>query len=495
MKRKKTTPPPSAADVTRLALEDHRRLLSDEEFNLLLQELEKPLYPAIRTNPLKAGPEAVRAWAGAYGWDLKPVPYCPTGWWINDTAAAPGQPMEHRLGFYYVQDAASMLPVELFDLEPDPNQLILDMAASPGGKTTHLVSRSGDQGLVVANDSSLDRVTALRLVLQTWGAANTAVTNFPGEKFGGWFPETFDRVLLDAPCSMQNLRSTDAHPMRPISARERTALARRQARLLASAFTALKTGGQLVYATCTLAPEEDEAVLDHLLQQYGDAFQILSLAKKLPAPAPGLAGDGSRSFHPDVVRAARLYPHRFGTSGFFCALLSKTRPVESPEYSLPLRDLAKTGLERLYPRESAAICAQLEQAYGFDYLKQMAFQNLALWSRGDQIYVLPEAWIQHFGEIPFQAVGQLLGDSGPDGLAVSHEWLTRFAPRFQDGRVVLDAAQSAAWMRGEDIQGSFSSPDHPAHIAAVFDQQARLLGRGRVFTGRLKNLLPRRVIY
>ena len=88
-----------------------------------------------------------------------------------------------------------MLPVELFDLKPDSDQLILDMAASPGGKTTHLISRSGDQSLVIANDSSPDRVTALRLVLQTWGAANTAVTNFPGEKFGGWFPETFDLWL------------------------------------------------------------------------------------------------------------------------------------------------------------------------------------------------------------------------------------------------------------------------------------------------------------
>ena len=495
MKRKRTSPPLSTAEITQLALEDHRRLLSPADFDLLLQELERPLISAIRTNPLKAGPQAIQDWAKTYGWQIRPVPYCPTGWWIPEALTAPAQPIEHRLGYYYIQDAASMLPVELFDLQPDPNQLILDMAASPGGKTTHLLSRSGDQSLVVANDSSLDRVTALRLVLQTWGAANTAVTSFPGEKFGGWFPETFDRILLDAPCSMQNLRSTDAHPMRPISTKERASLAQRQTRLLGSAFQALKTGGQLVYATCTLAPEEDEAVLDNLIQLYGTAVQIVNLDKKLPAPAPALSGDGNRSYHPSVTHAARLYPHRFGTSGFFCALLTKTEPVDNPGYTLPLRDLGRTGLERLRHRDSVALCDQLQQAFGYDYTPQMAAQRLALWQRNEQFFILPETWIQHFAEIPFQAVGLLLGENSPDGLIPSHEWLTRFAPQFERGRVTLNDTQSAAWMRGEDIQASFDAPQLASRIVAVFDEQERLLGRGRVFTSRLKNMLPRRVIY
>ena len=495
MKRKHTIPPPSRAEITQQALEEHRPRLSPAEFDQLLQELDRPLYNAIRTNPLKAGPQAVDEWAQTYGWQKMPVPYCPTGWWITAAETPPSHPIEHRLGFYYIQDAASMLPVELFDLQPDPDQLILDMAASPGGKTTHLISRSGDQSLVVANDSSQDRVTALRLVLQTWGAANTAVTSYPGEKFGGWFPETFDRILLDAPCSMQNLRSTDAHPMRAISEKERAGLAQRQTRLLSSAFQALKTGGQLVYATCTLAPEEDEAVLDNLLERYGSAVQIMALDRKLPGPAPALANDGSRIFHPDVVRAARLYPHRFGTSGFFCALIQKNMPVEHPDHALPLRDLDKTGLVRLRRRDSQALCSQLQDAYGFDFASVLDAQRLALWQRSEQVYILPEAWIQHFGEIPFQAVGLLLGEGGLENLAPAHEWLTRFAPHFERGRVTLDAFQSTAWLRGEDIQGSFPMPQIESHVAAVFDESVRLLGSGRVFSGRLKNLLPRRIIY
>ena len=107
-----------------------------------------------------------------------------------------------------------MLPVELFDFKNDRRPLVLDMAASPGGKTTHIISRTCDQGLVIANDSSRSRLTALRLVLQNWGAINKAISGLPGERFGELFPNIFDHVLLDAPCSMESLRSLDSHPMR-----------------------------------------------------------------------------------------------------------------------------------------------------------------------------------------------------------------------------------------------------------------------------------------
>ncbi len=104
-----------------------------------------------------------------------------------------------------------MLPVELFDMESDEEGLALDLAASPGGKTTHMISRMRDKGLVLANDSSQGRIQALKVVLQHWGGTNAAVTRFPGEQFGAWFPNTFDRVLIDAPCSMQGLRTAESH--------------------------------------------------------------------------------------------------------------------------------------------------------------------------------------------------------------------------------------------------------------------------------------------
>ncbi len=495
MKKKRNVTQPNVNELIEQALQYHRTLLSPQEYEALLKELDQPLYSAIRINPLKASQSDLEIWQQTYGWQLQAVPFCPTGWWVKEAQTAPGQTIEHRLGSYYIQDAASMLPVELFDFDGNSSPLILDMAASPGGKTTHLISRTADKGMVIANDSSLERITALRLILQTWGAVHTAVTNFPGEKFGGWFPETFDRILLDAPCSMQNLRSTESHPMRPISEKERLTLSQRQTRLLTSAIQALKTGGQVVYATCTLAPDEDEAVLDNILYSFGSSVRINNLSSKLPTPAPGLLSDGRRKYHPGVQQAARLYPHRFATSGFFCALITKTAPVETPVYNLPLRPLEKVGLKRLQTRERDELCNMLKNAYGFDFENFMQMENIDLWQRQEQVYILPETWIQHFGTVPFQAVGMLLGEFSSDGFAPAHEWISRFAARFTQGKVSLDQQQSNAWLRGEDIQGSFPMPDLPAHTAAIFDENNRLLGRGKVFTGRLKNLLPRRILF
>jgi 16S rRNA (cytosine1407-C5)-methyltransferase len=206
----------AAPEAQQQAIERFRALLNPADFADLIAELQRPLPQGLRVNPLKETPSnTLPDWQKRYHWQVEPIPFCSTGWRLLETETAPSQTIEHRMGLYYLQDAASMLPVELFNLPEDcSNLLILDMAASPGGKTTHLSSRMNDHGLLLANDSSQGRIPALRVVLQNWGSANQAITCFPGEKFGAWFPEAFDRILLDAPCSMQNLRSTESHPMR-----------------------------------------------------------------------------------------------------------------------------------------------------------------------------------------------------------------------------------------------------------------------------------------
>lgn len=495
MTRKKhaaVKPASPSRDALQDALARYQPLLSAQDFAALLAELDHPLLQALRANPLKVDPAAALSeWSARYGWETLPVPYCQAGRFVEKAETPLSQTPEHRLGFYYMQDAASMLPVELFDFDGLESPLILDLAASPGGKTTHLAARSADRGLIIANDSSQERIQALRLVLQTWGAVNTAVTHFPGERFGAWYPGLFDRVLLDAPCSMQNLRSTDAHPMRPISPRERASLAQRQAALLGSALRALKTGGQVVYSTCTLSPEEDEGVLDAVLQRFGSAVQVDDLSKVLPAPAPGLPADGERIFDPAVRNAARLWPHRFGTSGFFAARLTRLGDLPGPALDAPIRPLAVLGLAPLSPRDQSALVERLSQTYGFNYAAVLEQQQLSLWRRGDVIYAFPELFLTHFNSLPFQALGQMTGEDTPEGYTPSHEWLARFAPRFTTGKVILDPNQAAAWWRGEDVPGDW--PLSNGAVAAVFDDLGRLCGRARVSPGRLKNLLPRRL--
>jgi 16S rRNA (cytosine1407-C5)-methyltransferase len=469
-------------------------LLPADEFVQLLEELERPLYPALRSNPLKINPIAALAdWSKRYGWQTQPIPYCDSGWWVQHSDVLPSQTIEHRLGFYYIQDAASMLPVELFDFSSIPASLILDLAASPGGKTTHLAAKSGDRGLIIANDSSQGRITALRLVLQTWGAANTAVTAFPGERFGPWFPETFDRVLLDAPCSMQNLRSTESHPLRSITEKEQKSLVTRQTRLLASAFQSLKIGGQVVYSTCTLAPEEDETVVEALIRQFPEAVQVVNVQSRLPVPAPGLVFDGTIQFSPAVQNTVRLWPHKYGTSGFFAALITKLAPVQTTTQTAPDRSFAKTGLIALSRIENRKLVDFFQVSYGFNLPDVLEKQDLSLWQRGTAVFALPDLFLNQFSGLPFQGIGLLVGEWTPDGFAPSHEWVARFGKDFQLNWFILAEELIPAWQRGEDIH-QLNSSGRIGTVVVVGDAQRRLLGRGKIQAQRLKNLLPRRLV-
>ena len=125
----------------------YRGLLGEAEFAKMLAALAQPLPQALRANPLKVDPQQAMAdWCERYGWQVQPVPFCLTGWQILAADIPPSTTIEFHLGQYYIQDAASMLPAELFDFSGLEAPLILDLAAAPGGKTTHLISRSGDRG-------------------------------------------------------------------------------------------------------------------------------------------------------------------------------------------------------------------------------------------------------------------------------------------------------------------------------------------------------------
>ncbi len=518
------------------SLDRYRDLLSAAEFEQLLQAVQRPLPSAVRINTLKiAADDARHTWPAWYGWQVQPVAFCETGWQVTGGDVA--KTLEHKMGFYTIQDAASMLPAEMFDfgdsqnidpastlsvtsassvepskgaastnshpstgsgcLEPfhdETGLLILDMAAAPGGKTTHLACKMGDRGLVVANDANHRRIPPLRAKLQDWGAINAAITNYPGERFGGWFPDTFDKVLLDAPCSGESLRTAERRRARPVSARERQALRQRQLDLLVGAFQALKPGGEAVYATCSLAPEEDEAVLDALLNLYPRQATIETVDHLLPMPAPALASDGDRVFQPQIGRAVRLWPHLYDTSGFFAALICKQDSVAVQLSSPPARSLESAGFARMSQREMMSVCDHLLQVYGFDFGAVIERQALTLWEHEGAVYAIPELFLAHFADLPCVATGMQVGDLGEGGFVPSHELVARFGAHFSRRRLTLADEQVAVWLGGRDLRGLESH--HPLGATVLLeDKRGRFLGLGEVQGKRIRNLLPRRLVY
>jgi len=466
-------------------------VLSPAEIERILEIQSAPLPTGIRVNVLKADPQtAIQNWAARYGWAIEPVPFCKNCWTIQESLTSPGTTIEHRMGQYYLQDAASMVPVSLFNMDND-HPLILDMAASPGGKTTHLIDRTHDQGFILANDASKSRISALRSVLSGWGGINFAITNYPGESFGDWYPEKFDRVLLDAPCSMENLRPTPNHPLRETTPDERLRLQERQIQLLASGLRALKIGGQLVYATCSLAPEEDEAVIDALLDRYPGVFSIEDTSGKVPFKTPGLSQFEGRDFHPDLRNALRLWPHLTGMSGFFCVLLTKKDTVPGDISSPPSRDFSKTDLEKLAQADKNLIFNRIERNYGLDLDEVIHTYRLELFQRHEQLFLIPQSYLQNFSTLPYSYIGMPVGRWIKDTLEPAHEFISRFGRQFTRGIIRIEDEQVEQWIAGRDIRHPDIDLEPCGQYLLVTDDHERNLGLGKLLPKRLRNMLPR----
>ncbi|HOA20919.1 MAG TPA: RsmB/NOP family class I SAM-dependent RNA methyltransferase [Anaerolineaceae bacterium] len=476
------------------AAERYRSYLTVDGYAQLLDAANQPAHPAVRVNLLKNPdpPQAFGRWSERYAWQSKPISFAPNAWQVSSAQTSPGQTIEHRFGYYYLQDAASILPVNLFSELPHGG-LTLDMAASPGGKTTQLVDSTDDNNLVVANDSSANRLQALRVVLLTWGAANTAITNFAGEKIGVWFPETFDRVLLDAPCSMEGLRVSASHPFRPITVGERERLAARQLALLESAVSAAKIGAEVVYSTCTLAPEEDEAVLSAFLEKHPGTARVDESPQSM-LNAPGLTEFEGRNFNPQTAASLRLWPHLAGTNGFFAAKLIKTAALKLPRQLPPTRPFKKTGLELLEEKVRVALLRELADLYGFDFSPEFEKRDLHLYRREQQLFLLPGQFLRHFSELPYYAFGFPFGRWSGSNFELSAEIVSRFGDRFNSNVWIIPDDLIAQWLKGAEIRGASIASCRNASIIAVRDGDGRNLGAGKNLPGRLRNLLPSRAL-
>ena len=385
-----------------------------------------------------------------------------------------------------------MLPPELFDFPGIQNPLVLDMAASPGGKTTHLSALTGDRGLLIANDGSRSRIPALQVVLGNWGAINQAVTCLPGEAFGSLYPGTFDAVLIDAPCSMQGLRTAESHASRTITLNEIEALAERQVRLLESALYATKTGGQVVYSTCTLAPQEDELVLATLLKRHANCFYIEDA--HLPRPAPGMTEFNGEKLPEAMKHALRLWPHVLDTAGFFAARLTKTGDMKATtggNWRLPPAADLPT---RLPDREQRSLAGKLEARYGFDLDNLLVGQILEIGILKGQYYLTPQSLRTQFNDLPILSAGMVLGKAMKDDIQISHAFAARFGDRFSKGVLSIEEDHLPAWLRGEDLRKyPYASDSELGQIYAIRDTFGRNLGRGKLLKERLRNMLPTRL--
>lgn len=273
---------------------------------------------SIRVNTIRGTIKDVKKSIEAKGWKLDPVLWCKEGFWIsNQERKDVGNLLEHHLGKIYVQEAASMIPPLV--LQPKPGDIVLDMCAAPGSKTTQMAAMMKNKGVLIANDYKGQRLQSLGINLQRSGLTNSIITLMHGKRFHGF---QFDKILLDAPCSGTGTIRKSLKTIRIWNANMITKLARQQKELIENAFNNLKPGGEMVYSTCSVEPEEDEGVVDFLLKKYENA-------KIVPAKLPGLKTAKpvmefkKEKYHPDIKHTLRIWPQDNDTEGFYVAKIKK----------------------------------------------------------------------------------------------------------------------------------------------------------------------------
>jgi len=278
------------------------------------------LRKSIRINTLKADVDDIKRRLEGQDFILEQVPWCKQGFYIEHKSGRRdiGCTIEHQIGYYYVQEAASMIPPVV--LNPQEGEIILDMCASPGSKSTQIAQYLHNTGIIISNDLTTKRIAPLSINLQRCGAYNSIITIMHGASFQRLDME-FDRILVDAPCSGVGAARKSLKTFLMWNPQMVKRLSATQKALIESAYSKLKKGGTLVYSTCTLEPEENEGVISFLLNNHPDAScEPIELALERGKPVMEY---NDLKYNEGVSNTLRLWPFNNDTEGFFVSKIRK----------------------------------------------------------------------------------------------------------------------------------------------------------------------------
>ncbi|KAJ5088954.1 25S rRNA (cytosine(2870)-C(5))-methyltransferase [Penicillium argentinense] len=351
-------PGKSRADYVDLVLNDictyygYTRYLAEKLFNLFtpmeafafFEANETPRPVVIRTNTLRTNRRSLAQALINRGVVLEPVgKWSKVGLQVFESAVPLGATPEYLAGHYILQAASSFLPV--MALAPQPNERVLDMASAPGGKTTYMSALMRNTGCVIANDASKPRAKGLIGNIHRLGCKNTIVTNMDARTA---FPKAmggFDRVLLDAPCTGTGVISKDPGVKTSKDERDFLAIPHMQRQLLLAAIDSVdhssKTGGYIVYSTCSVTVEENEAVVQYVLRKRPNVKIVDTGLGDFGSP--GFTSYMGKKFDAKMAMTRRYFPHRENVDGFYVCKLKKTGPTPVVQ---PTHDATSAGERR-----------------------------------------------------------------------------------------------------------------------------------------------------
>lgn len=403
------------------------------DYAAFVSSYDRAPYRGVRVNSLKIS-------AGQFKkispFALKQVEWEENGFYVDEDKA--GKTVLHAAGLYYVQEPSAMSAAPL--LEVKAGERVLDMCSAPGGKGTQLAQKMGGSGVIVLNEINFSRAKILSQNVERLGVTNAAVISASPEALETPFCGYFDKVLVDAPCSGEGMFLKEPNAVREWSEQNVEACARRQAQILNSAAKVLKSGGLLVYSTCTFAPQEDELQVEEFLKNNGQ-FKLLQMKK--------------------------LLPHECKGEGHFVALMQKCGGEECdvPPFKCEFKDGKLLAAYREFESR---------------YLKK-TFDNLHL--AGDTLYSIPEAC----PSLPFKVLraGVRLGEFIGGRFEPSHS-LAMCLKAEEAQSVEVDHDTALDYLGGKTF-------DCPAQISgwALVTYKGFPLGWCKCVNGIAKNHLPK----
>jgi 16S rRNA (cytosine1407-C5)-methyltransferase len=305
-------------------LEKLESLVPCDKYQTVLDSFSVKKPTTFRANTLKMTADQLEKELQEEGFEVERVSWYQDAFILkNQDQASLTRTRFFQQGYLYLQSLSSMIPPLV--LHPQNNEIILDIAAAPGSKTTQIAAFLNNSGKIVANDTSRVRLYRLEANLKLQGVENTEIAQLPGQIIWKQFPEHFDKVLVDVACSMEGrFLTSEPKSYQDWAQKKVKLLAEDQKWILRSAISATKVGGGIVYSTCTISPEENEGVIDWILKKEKGAVELEEIH------IPNFTGDKpiltykEKRYNPDIIKTLRIYPSPT-LEGFYIAKFRKVR--------------------------------------------------------------------------------------------------------------------------------------------------------------------------
>lgn len=436
------------------------KVLLKEEYDAFIHSYEEEKSNGLRINTLKISKEQFKQMSP---FPIEEIPWVETGFFYGNSR--PGKHPYHEAGLYYIQEPSAMAVGELVD--PKPGEKVLDLCAAPGGKTTHIASKMNGEGLLVTNEIHPQRAKILSQNVERMGIKNAIVTNETPERLATRFPNFFDRIVVDAPCSGEGMFRKDEVARQEWCLENVELCHNRQLQILENAEKMLKVGGRLVYSTCTFAPEENEGTISEFLKNYPN-FEIVDVPK-YEGFSEGCA-DWIDDAAKNIEQTIRIWPHKMKGEGHYIAVLRKT-DGEEENVRLPS------------PKVDATILKHYKQ-FGKENLNVIPTGNFI--SFNDQLYLLPEG-VPSLDKLKVLRPGLHLGTFKKNRFEPSHSLALALKGEEVKRRWNLDAesVDIYAYLKGEVIGATGEKGWH------LIEVDGFSIGWGKLVGNSMKNHYPK----